>query len=77
MSLQGLLAYSIVKYQPSQYGSYQFPYWSEALGILMGLLSCMMIPIGMLVAVLKEEGTLWEVSNAHSNAKYNVYIPYR
>ncbi|KAG9491232.1 hypothetical protein GDO78_006543 [Eleutherodactylus coqui] len=55
-----LLAYSILKYQPSQYGSYKFPYWSEALGILMGLLSCMMIPIGMLVAVLKEEGTLWE-----------------
>uniref|UniRef100_A0A8C5QGM4 Transporter n=1 Tax=Leptobrachium leishanense TaxID=445787 RepID=A0A8C5QGM4_9ANUR len=55
-----LLAYSLIKYQPSQYGSYRFPLWSEALGILMGLLSCMMIPIGMLVAVLKEEGTLWE-----------------
>ncbi|XP_073505889.1 sodium-dependent proline transporter [Phyllobates terribilis] len=60
VTLIGLLAYSIIKYQPSKYGNYQFPYWSEALGILMGLLSCMMIPIGMLVAVLKEEGTLWE-----------------
>ncbi|KAM8972909.1 sodium-dependent proline transporter [Pelodytes ibericus] len=60
VTLLGLLAYSIVKYQPSQYGTYQFPLWSEAVGILMGLLSCMMIPIGMLVAILKEEGTLWE-----------------
>ncbi|MEE6478512.1 hypothetical protein FKM82_011865 [Ascaphus truei] len=60
VTLLGLLGYSILKYQPSKYGSYQFPLWSEALGILMGLLSCLMIPIGMLVAVLKEEGTLWE-----------------
>lgn len=28
----------------------------------MGLLSCLMIPAGMLVAVLREEGSLWEVS---------------
>lgn len=54
--------YSIVKYQPSEYGSYRFPAWAELLGILMGLLSCLMIPAGMLVAVLREEGSLWEVS---------------
>ena len=35
------------------------------LGILMGLLSCLMIPAGMLVAVLREEGSLWEVSLPH------------
>ncbi|XP_068134520.1 sodium-dependent proline transporter isoform X1 [Hyperolius riggenbachi] len=60
VTLIALLGYSILKYQPSQYGTYQFPLWSEALGILMGLVSCMLIPIGMLVAILKEEGTLWE-----------------
>ncbi|CAH2276004.1 sodium-dependent proline transporter [Pelobates cultripes] len=60
VTLLSLLSYSVIKYQPSQYGNYKFPLWSEALGILMGLVSCMMIPIGMLVAVLKEEGTLWE-----------------
>lgn len=54
--------YSIVKYQPSEYGSYRFPAWAELLGILMGLLSCLLIPVGMLVAVLREEGSLWEVS---------------
>lgn len=57
--------YSIVKYQPSEYGSYRFPAWAELLGILMGLLSCLMIPAGMLVAVLREEGSLWEVSLHH------------
>lgn len=56
--------YSIAKYQPSEYGSYRFPAWAELLGILMGLLSCLMIPAGMLVAVLREEGSLWEVSLA-------------
>ena len=63
--LQALLVYSIVKYQPSEYGSYRFPAWAELLGILMGLLSCLMIPAGMLVAVLREEGSLWEVSLPH------------
>lgn len=61
-SLQALLVYSIVKYQPSEYGTYRFPAWAELLGILMGLLSCLLIPAGMLVAVLREEGSLWEVS---------------
>ncbi|OWK11958.1 hypothetical protein Celaphus_00003749, partial [Cervus elaphus hippelaphus] len=59
-TLLALLVYSIVKYQPSVYGSYRFPAWAELLGILMGLLSCLMIPAGMLVAVLREEGSLWE-----------------
>lgn len=63
--LQALLVYSIVKYQPSEYGSYRFPAWAELLGILMGLLSCLLIPAGMLVAVLREEGSLWEVSWLH------------
>ncbi|XP_019063416.1 sodium-dependent proline transporter isoform X2 [Fukomys damarensis] len=59
-TLLALLVYSIIKYQPSEYGSYRFPAWAELLGILMGLLSCLMIPTGMLVAVLREEGSLWE-----------------
>lgn len=53
--------YNIIKYQPSEYGNYRFPAWAEVLGILMGVLSCLMIPVGMVVAVLREEGTLWEV----------------
>ncbi|XP_067588352.1 sodium-dependent proline transporter isoform X2 [Pseudorca crassidens] len=59
-TLLALLVYSIAKYQPSEYGSYRLPAWAELLGILMGLLSCLMIPAGMLVAVLREEGSLWE-----------------
>nr|XP_013802664.1 PREDICTED: sodium-dependent proline transporter-like [Apteryx mantelli mantelli] len=60
-TMMALLVYNIVKYQPSEYGSYRFPAWAEVLGILMGLFSCLMIPAGMVVAVLREEGTLWEV----------------
>ncbi|XP_064528119.1 sodium-dependent proline transporter isoform X2 [Pseudopipra pipra] len=59
-TMMALLVYNIVKYQPSEYGSYRFPTWAEVLGILMGVLSCLMIPLGMVVAVLREEGTLWE-----------------
>uniref|UniRef100_A0A8B9Q1Y2 Transporter n=1 Tax=Apteryx owenii TaxID=8824 RepID=A0A8B9Q1Y2_APTOW len=60
-TMMALLVYNIIKYQPSEYGSYRFPAWAEVLGILMGLFSCLMIPAGMVVAVLREEGTLWEV----------------
>ncbi|XP_032303336.1 sodium-dependent proline transporter isoform X3 [Coturnix japonica] len=59
-TMMALLVYNIIKYQPSEYGSYRFPAWAEALGILMGLCSCLLIPAGMLMAVLQEEGTLWE-----------------
>lgn len=59
-TMMALLVYNIVKYQPSEYGNYRFPTWAEVLGILMGVLSCLMIPMGMVVAVLQEEGTLWE-----------------
>lgn len=66
--LQALLVYNIIKYQPSEYGSYHFPHWAEVLGILMGLFSCLMIPAGMVLAVLREEGTLWEVSDRQGPA---------
>uniref|UniRef100_A0ACB8EIX7 Sodium-dependent proline transporter n=1 Tax=Sphaerodactylus townsendi TaxID=933632 RepID=A0ACB8EIX7_9SAUR len=59
-NVQALLVYSIIKYQPSVYGTYQFPPWAEVLGILMGVFSCLMIPMGMVFAVLQEEGTLWQ-----------------
>ncbi|XP_016846984.1 sodium-dependent proline transporter isoform X2 [Anolis carolinensis] len=61
VTMMALLVYSIIKYEPSEYnGTYRFPFWAEALGILMGLFSCLMIPIGMVFAVFKEEGTLWQ-----------------
>ncbi|XP_043925499.1 sodium-dependent proline transporter [Protopterus annectens] len=57
-AMMALLAYSIIRYEPSEYGSYKYPAWSENLGILMGLVSCATIPAGMVIAVCKEEGTL-------------------
>uniref|UniRef100_A0A670IF30 Transporter n=1 Tax=Podarcis muralis TaxID=64176 RepID=A0A670IF30_PODMU len=61
VTMMALLVYSIIKYEPSEYnGSYRFPFWAEILGILMGIISCLMIPMGMVFAVLHEEGTLWQ-----------------
>nr|XP_015205140.1 PREDICTED: sodium-dependent proline transporter isoform X3 [Lepisosteus oculatus] len=60
LSMLALLVYSIVKYEPSEYGTYKLPKWAEILGILMGLLPCSMVPTGMVVSVLREEGTLKE-----------------
>ncbi|XP_006631949.2 sodium-dependent proline transporter isoform X1 [Lepisosteus oculatus] len=60
LSMLALLVYSIVKYEPSEYGTYKLPKWAEILGIFMGLLPCLMVPTGMVVSVLREEGTLKE-----------------
>ncbi|KAG7465193.1 hypothetical protein MATL_G00173690 [Megalops atlanticus] len=59
-TMVALLVYSIVKYQPSEYGTYKFPRWAEMLGILMGLFPCLMVPAGMGLALLREEGTLMQ-----------------
>uniref|UniRef100_A0A8D2JBU4 Transporter n=1 Tax=Varanus komodoensis TaxID=61221 RepID=A0A8D2JBU4_VARKO len=59
--MMALLVYSIIKYEPLEYnGTYHFPFWAEVLGILMGIFSCLMIPLGMVFAVIQEEGTLWQ-----------------
>ncbi|XP_043928974.1 sodium-dependent proline transporter-like [Protopterus annectens] len=43
---------------PLHYGSYIYPQWGRALGICMGVISCMQIPIWAVLAMLKESGTL-------------------
>ncbi|KAE8628201.1 hypothetical protein XENTR_v10007387 [Xenopus tropicalis] len=45
---------------PLRYGAYVYPRWGQALGICMGTLCCIQIPIWATVAVLKETGTLKE-----------------
>ncbi|XP_032075566.1 sodium-dependent proline transporter-like [Thamnophis elegans] len=41
-----------------QYGAYRFPPWGQALGVCMGLLSCIQIPLWAGIALFKESGTL-------------------
>ncbi|OCT96284.1 hypothetical protein XELAEV_18013960mg, partial [Xenopus laevis] len=43
---------------PLHYGSYEYPHWGKALGICMGTLCCIQIPIWATVAVFRETGTL-------------------
>ncbi|XP_067841661.1 sodium-dependent proline transporter isoform X2 [Heptranchias perlo] len=43
---------------PLHYGSYEFPLWGKALGICLGVLCCIQIPVWAVVAVLKESGTM-------------------
>ncbi|XP_078514798.1 sodium-dependent proline transporter-like [Lissotriton helveticus] len=45
---------------PLHYGSYEYPRWGKALGICMGALCCIQIPIWAGVAIFKETGTLTE-----------------
>uniref|UniRef100_A0A8C8SAC5 Transporter n=1 Tax=Pelusios castaneus TaxID=367368 RepID=A0A8C8SAC5_9SAUR len=43
---------------PLHYGAYVYPRWGKALGICMGTLTCIQIPLWALVAILRESGTL-------------------
>uniref|UniRef100_A0A4W3GII1 Sodium-dependent proline transporter-like n=1 Tax=Callorhinchus milii TaxID=7868 RepID=A0A4W3GII1_CALMI len=47
---------------PLRYGSYEYPPWGKALGVCLGVLSCIQIPTWAAVAVLKESGTFRDVS---------------
>ncbi|XP_034972302.1 sodium-dependent proline transporter isoform X2 [Zootoca vivipara] len=40
------------------YGTYQYPQWGEALGICMGVVTCIQIPLWAAIALFKESGTL-------------------
>lgn len=44
------------------YGPYVYPRWGKGLGVCMGAISCLQIPIWAIVAISKETGTLKEVS---------------
>ncbi|PIO22665.1 hypothetical protein AB205_0190850, partial [Aquarana catesbeiana] len=43
---------------PLHYGRYEYPRWGKALGICLGTLCCIQIPIWAGVAIFRESGTL-------------------
>uniref|UniRef100_A0A672V591 Solute carrier family 6 member 11 n=1 Tax=Strigops habroptila TaxID=2489341 RepID=A0A672V591_STRHB len=47
---------------PLRYGTYEYPAWGMSLGICMGVLTCLQIPLWALVALGRESGTLSDVS---------------
>ncbi|XP_059819520.1 sodium-dependent proline transporter [Hypanus sabinus] len=40
------------------YGTYEYPVWGKALGVCLGVVCCVQIPLWAVVAVVKESGTL-------------------
>ncbi|XP_053161958.1 sodium-dependent proline transporter-like [Hemicordylus capensis] len=40
------------------YGKYEYPPWGEALGVCMGVVTCIQIPLWATIALCKESGTL-------------------
>ncbi|NXL87751.1 SC6A7 protein, partial [Alectura lathami] len=43
---------------PLRYGTYKFPAWGTSLGVCMGVLSCLQVPLWATVALCHETGTL-------------------
>ncbi|NXK99565.1 SC6A7 protein, partial [Mesembrinibis cayennensis] len=43
---------------PLRYGTYEYPAWGTSLGVCMGLLTCLQIPLWATVALCHESGTL-------------------
>ncbi|XP_062867216.1 sodium-dependent proline transporter [Trichomycterus rosablanca] len=63
-----------------KYGTYVFPSWGKSLGVCMGVICCLQIPIWAIVAIWKESGTLtdrfqkairplnsWRVNNTNNS----------
>ncbi|XP_070554247.1 sodium-dependent proline transporter-like [Ptychodera flava] len=53
-----VMIFSFVKYSPASYGDYEFPGWAEAVGWILAASSMVTLPVFMVVAVLKGEGSL-------------------
>ncbi|XP_018586010.2 sodium-dependent proline transporter [Scleropages formosus] len=67
---------------PLRYGSYVYPRWGKALGVCMGAVCCLQIPVWAVVAMSNESGTLrdrytkairplnsWRVNNLNSSVR--------
>lgn len=47
---------------PLRYGTYEYPAWGTSLGVCIGVLTCLQIPLWAAVALCRESGTLSDVS---------------
>lgn len=64
LALQFTLIYTFLDMNnaPLRYGTYEYPGWGTSLGICMGVLTCLQVPLWALVALGRESGTLSDVS---------------
>ncbi|NXJ99562.1 SC6A7 protein, partial [Corythaixoides concolor] len=74
---------------PLCYGTYQYPAWGTSLGICVGVLSCLQIPLWATVALCRESGTLsdrfqkatqplrsWRTASAQDTAREGIEVPF-
>lgn len=63
-ALQFTLIYTFLEMYsvPLRCGFYEYPSWGKSLGICMGLLSCLQVPLWAVVSLCRESGTLSDVS---------------
>ncbi|CAH1268646.1 SLC6A9 [Branchiostoma lanceolatum] len=60
MVLLFIVVFSMVVHVPAYYGSYQYPGWAVCIGWLMALMSIVMVPLFVVLAILKAKGSFME-----------------
>ncbi|NWI28700.1 SC6A7 protein, partial [Sula dactylatra] len=74
---------------PLRYGTYKYPAWGTSLGVCMGALTCLQIPLWATVALCRESGTLsdrfqkatqplrsWRMATARDVARDVISVPF-
>ncbi|KAF1645271.1 Sodium-dependent proline transporter, partial [Eudyptes chrysocome] len=74
---------------PLRYGTYEYPAWGTSLGVCMGVLTCLQIPVWATVALCRESGTLrdrfqkatqplssWRMATAQDMARDIIDVPF-
>lgn len=58
---QSILLFSLVKFTPLRYNTYQFPRWGYALGLFLAFSSVLVAPLWFLYSLAVTPGTLRQV----------------
>lgn len=61
--LQFIWLFSVTQLSPVTYGKYEYPSWAIAFGWMLGIVSLVPLPVCAIIAIVKEEGPLIEVSD--------------
>ncbi|XP_070701920.1 sodium- and chloride-dependent GABA transporter 2-like [Pempheris klunzingeri] len=56
----GILLFSLIKFTPLKYGTYQYPWWGYAIGIFLAISSVLLIPLWVLYSMAVTPGTVRE-----------------
>ena len=59
--LQGILIWSLLTFQPTDFGGVSYPSWGDALGWCSVMFGVIFIPIMAIVAVIRAKGNIFKV----------------